>query len=326
MAIRLSPGRRRLLLSVLGILAALAAYEGVTSVVAYTADAYVRSDLISIAPEVSGRIVAVHVRDNQVVRRGDKLLSIDPEPFDLAVEERQAALREANAQVGADDKAIRVAQAALDAANAALTLAQATESRSRSLVTRGDMSEQQLDQATEGLRRAQADITGAQAGLAQARQVQVVHQAAVARGMAELATAAWRRSRTEVLAPGDGTINNLGVRVGDMARVEAPLIGIVDAHAWRVVANYKQSYIRAFSVGQTAWVWLDSAPWRFHEARVEGIARGISRDPGGEALLPYVAPTTDWIRLQRRFPVTLVLVEPPDVLYMGADARTFILP
>ena len=45
-------------------------------------------------------------------------------------------------------------------------------------------------------------------------------------------------------------------------------------------------------------------------------------------LLPYVAPTTDWIRLQRRIPVTIVLVDPPPdaKLYMGADARTVIFP
>ena len=45
-------------------------------------------------------------------------------------------------------------------------------------------------------------------------------------------------------------------------------------------------------------------------------------------LLPYVAPTTDWIRLQRRIPVTIVLVDPPPygTLYMGADARTVIFP
>jgi len=44
--------------------------------------------------------------------------------------------------------------------------------------------------------------------------------------------------------------------------------------------------------------------------------------------LPYVAPTTDWIRLQRRFPVTLILVDPPTdlKLYMGADARTVLFP
>ena len=57
-----------------------------------------------------------------------------------------------------------------------------------------------------------------------------------------------------------------------------------------------------------------------------GIARGISRVQAHEGLLPYVAPTTDWIRLQRRFPVTLTLVDrPPDnLLFMGADARVVI--
>jgi multidrug efflux system membrane fusion protein len=44
-------------------------------------------------------------------------------------------------------------------------------------------------------------------------------------------------------------------------------------------------------------------------------------------LLPYVEPTTDWIRLERRFPVTLVLEDPDPgvVLHMGADARTLII-
>ena len=78
----------------------------------------------------------------------------------------------------------------------------------------------------------------------------------------------------------------------------------------------------------TAWVWLDSAPWHWRRARIEGIAAGISRDPNPPGLLPYVAPTTDWIRLQRRFPVTLTLVgSPPDLrLFMGADARVLIFP
>jgi membrane fusion protein, multidrug efflux system len=75
-------------------------------------------------------------------------------------------------------------------------------------------------------------------------------------------------------------------------------------------------------------VWLDSDPWTFHKARITGIARGFSRSPEPPMLLPYVAPTTDWIRLQRRIPVTIVLEEPPPggKLYMGADARTVVFP
>lgn len=322
----MTPGRKRLLWSAMGVVAVLLAYEGITSIVAYTSDAYVRSDLVSVAPQVSGLIVAVQVRDNQTVRRGDPLLTIDPEPFKLAVDERQAALREANAQVAADAEAVRVAQAKLDAASAAATLARVTRDRVDALGAEGDTSRQRLDQAAAELGRAQADVTAAQDAVAQAAQISLMHQASVARGTAELATAVWRLNQTTITAPADGTINNLGVRIGDTAIADVPLIGIVNAHAWRVIANYRQSYIRGFHIGQTAWVWLDSAPWQFHRARIDGIARGISREPGGNTLLPYVAPTTDWIRLQRRFPVTLILTDPPDTLYMGADARAVILP
>jgi multidrug efflux system membrane fusion protein len=79
-------------------------------------------------------------------------------------------------------------------------------------------------------------------------------------------------------------------------------------------------------VGHTAWVWLDAYPWHLHRAVIQGVARGISRDQTERKLLPYVAPTTDWIRLERRFPVTLVLQDQsPDIpLHMGSDARTVI--
>ena len=73
---------------------------------------------------------------------------------------------------------------------------------------------------------------------------------------------------------------------------------------------------------------LDASPWHLRRAKVTGIARGIKWDPTPRKLLPYVAPTVDWIRLQRRFPVTLTLTEQPAdlILYMGSDARVLISP
>ena len=106
-----------------------------------------------------------------------------------------------------------------------------------------------------------------------------------------------------------------------------PAIAVVDAHAWRVEANYKEYYLRHLVPGHTAWVWLDSHPWRLYRARIQGIAHGISRDSNGEALLPYVSPSVDWIRLQRRIPVRIVLQDWPGVdgLFMGSDARTLVI-
>ena len=70
-------------------------WETFTFFVAYTDDAYVRSDLVAVASEVTGPIIAVHVVDNQTVKKGDKLVSIDPVPFQLDVNQRQAQIDEA---------------------------------------------------------------------------------------------------------------------------------------------------------------------------------------------------------------------------------------
>jgi multidrug efflux system membrane fusion protein len=327
-AVGRSSVRRRLLLVIGAVLLLFAGWETLTSIVAYTNDAYVRSDLVAFSPQVTGHVVAVHVQDNQQVHRGDLLVSIDPVPLQLAVDAHRAALAAINAQTQADRDAIAAAQDASAAANAARDLADVNQQRTARLAMEDIASREALDRANEVLRRARADAAAGDAAVARAQRLLAMHEATITQAQAELAMSEWQLLQTKLFAPVNGTINNFTVRVGDTARTDEPLIGIVDADAFRIVANYKQSYIRQFQVGDTAWVWLDSHPWHFYRARIAGIARGISRVQTQEGLLPYVAPTTDWIRLQRRFPVTLTLVDrPPDnLLFMGADARVVIFP
>ncbi len=317
---------KRILLIVGAIAALFAGYEIVTTFVAYTDDAFVRSDLVAIAPEVTGRIIAVHIVDNQPVKTGDLMIEIDPTPFQLAVNQRAAALEETKSQIEVDRDSVAAADDAVKSAASALDLARLTQQRMASLNRYDDVAQASLDRANDSLNRATAALSSAQSSSSAARATLVVHEAALRKAQAELATAQWSLDRTKLPTPIDGSINNLTVRVGDTATAYEPLIGIVAAAGWRVMANYKESYIRNFKIGGDAWVYLDSEPWRLHRARIRGIARGVSRDPGAEKLLPYVAPTTDWIRLERRFPVTLTLVDPPKELYMGADARVVIFP
>ncbi len=320
--------RRRFAIAVAVLVAGFVLYEIVSTFVAYTDDAYVESDLVAVAPQVTGRIIAVQVHDNQDVSVGDLLAVIDPVPFQLVAAERQAEINEATAQVAADQDAIAVAKDSLAAATSAATYAQETQARLATLVKSEDASRADFDKANDALRRANADLQAAQAEVSRAESTAAMHLAAQARAKAALATVQWQLERTRLVAPTKGTVTNLTLRVGDTAQTDVPLIGIVDATAWRIIANYKQDFIRGFTPGDTAWVYLDSQPWHLHRAQVAGIARGISREPVAGRLLAYVAPTTNWIRLQRRFPVTLTLVDPPPdlKLYMGADARVVILP
>jgi membrane fusion protein, multidrug efflux system len=326
---RIARSRLRRLVAVGGTLLLLfLAWEIITFFIAYTDDAYVRSDLVAVAPEVTGPIIAIHIVDNQPIKKGAKLFTIDPTPFQLEINQRQAQIEEEQALLKVAQEQLSTAQAALASSTSRRTYAAQEQARFSDLAAKEYAPRSELDKWNDELRRATAEMTISQVEIAKAQTSINAHQAALDKAKADKAIAEWKLSRTDVVAPTDGTITNLTTRVGDTATANIPIIGIVDAHAWRIIANYKQYYVRSFEIGGEAWVWLDSAPWRFYRAKITGVARGFSRDPQAPMLLPYVAPTTDWIRLQRRIPVTIVLIDdaPDGKLFMGADARTIIFP
>jgi multidrug efflux system membrane fusion protein len=319
--------RRRVILALAALAAAFGLYWGSSYVFAYTDDAYVTSDLVAVAPQVTGRIITVPIVDNESVTRGRLLARIDPTPFRLALAEEEGKLAEAEAQLAVDHDLIISAKAARDEAADKARLANDTLHRAVPVAAAGFLSQQALEQASTQATTARAMLSDAEAAVRKARQMQVLHEATIKALKARIGFLQWQLDQTRLLAPTDGTITNLTLRVGDQAVADKPLIGLVDAHAWRVFANYKENVIRHFRVGQRGWVWLDAYPWHLRRAVIQGIARGISRRQTPGALLPYVEPTTDWIRLERRFPVTLVLhdLPPAVVLQMGADARALII-
>ena len=318
--------RRRVLLVLAGLVAAFGAYWGSSYIFAYTDDAYVTSDLIGVAPQITGRIIAVPIVDNQTVAKGTLLAEIDPTPFQLELAKQVAKRSEAEAQLGVDHDLVKSAKAARDEAAAKQRLASDNLQRAQPIASAGFLSRQALETATATAQEAAAALASAETAVGKQRQMETLHDATVKAITAEIAYLQWQLDQTKVLAPTDGTTTNLTLRVGDQAVANQPLVGLVDAHAWRIIANYKESVIRHMQVGHAAWVWLDANPWHVHRAVVQGIARGISRRKTPNTLLPYVEPTTDWVRLERRFPVTLLLLNPNTdvILHMGSDARTVL--
>ncbi|MBP0594496.1 HlyD family secretion protein [Paraburkholderia sp. LEh10] len=75
----------------------------------WTRDGRVRAEVVNIAPDVSGAVVELPVRDNQFVHKGELLMQIDPSHYQIAVEQAQAAVaaRKAELQMRRDDAARR---------------------------------------------------------------------------------------------------------------------------------------------------------------------------------------------------------------------------
>lgn len=318
---RASTRRRRWLIGAGMALALL--YALIDWIVAYTSDAYVRSDLVAVAPEVAGVVESVAVADNQKVAAGNLLAVVDPEPYELAVALENQGVAAADAEVAIKAGAEAAAAADVAAAQAGQVLGQRDFQRAKALTTDGAISEAALDKATDLQSTSQAALAAALAKAQISTREADAARVAASRARARLAIAQYSLSRTRLTAPVAGAVNNLTLRPGAYVAVGQPVVGIVDASQWRVVANFKEDVAAATQPGTRVWVWLDSHPWRLFPGRVQGVGRAIARDQGPAQLLPYVAPTTDWIRLRRRLPVTILLDPPmpPGGLFMGADAR-----
>jgi multidrug resistance efflux pump len=136
----------------------------------YTSDASVRAFVVRIVPEVSGKVIEVGVRDNQIVRTGDLLYRIDPTPFRIAVERAEAKLAAAGQAVGASTAAVDEAQAQLVQELAQRDNVREQAARVFELVRTGVYAKSKGDQAQSELGTAEAQVQRAQASLEQARQ------------------------------------------------------------------------------------------------------------------------------------------------------------
>src|SRR5246127_5426166 len=134
----------------LGVLVSLIALVGVLVTVVLatrridlrprTDDAYLQADLVHMAPDVSGRIVELDVRDNQAVRRGDVLFRVDPDPYRMRVDQARAAVQGLQAklaltadQVAAQTSKAGAAERGIGSAEAQRALAASTLARMQPL-------------------------------------------------------------------------------------------------------------------------------------------------------------------------------------------------
>lgn len=319
--------RRKLLLIAAGVAALYALYCVSLQFFAYTSDAFVANDVVLVAPEVEGRIVAVHVVDNQRVNAGDPLLTIDEEPYRLQVQLKTAEVIKARADADAARGAVLRADADRISAEAHLSLSRTTERRFGDLAQLNAAPQQRYDETVAALKEAEARLKATEALLSAAREDVLAADAAVKVAERALDLANYNLSQTHIVAPLAGHVNNLWLRVGDYARIGEPRLGIAASNDWRVIALYKEEAIRHLQEGSLAFIYLDTYPFSLFRGRVQGVARAIGHRDQQTAIVPDIAPTTGWIRFQQRFPVRIEFEDVPgDVkLHVGAGARTLVI-
>lgn len=300
-------------------------------------DAVLTASVVNVAPAIAGRIASLRVTENQSVAKGELLFSLDAEPYRLAVEQARADLQFAEAtrdlqarSVDAEksNSAIALAQVARARTNLALT--EQTLSRLTPMLPKGYVSAQQVDEARTARDDARTSLDQAvrQSEAAESLVSSVAASEALVEGRrAALAIAERGLANTQVLAPHDGRVVGLTTASGEFVVPGQSLFTLIDTSSWYASASFPETELPSITVGDCASVYALADRKTVIKGTVQGIGWGvISEDlvnlPRG---LPYVPKSLNWVRIVQRFPVRILLENPPEnLMRMGASAVAIV--
>ncbi|WP_430461878.1 efflux RND transporter periplasmic adaptor subunit [Thalassolituus sp. LLYu03] len=330
----------------LGIFAAVAAVVAVSSVTYWnlvasryvsTDNAYTNAEVAAITPAVGGIVREVLVSDTQKVKAGDLLLSIDPVDAQLALQSARAGLEQAirrvksyqandrslGAQVLARDADLKRAQAGLAVAQADYDRAKVDFDRRTALVESGSVSGDELTQATNAFRAAEAQLKAARAAEGQAlanlnaakeaqaantvwiADADIDHNPDVMAARARLQQAEVDLARTELRAPVDGIVAKRQVQVGQRLQPGMALMVVVPVADVYVDANFKEVQLADVRVGQSVELHSDLYG---DDVVYRGVVEGFSGGSGSAfAAIPAQNATGNWIKVVQRLPVRIRL-------------------
>ena len=278
-----------------------------------TDNAYLKQDKVGVSAEIVGKIVEVSVREGQLVKAGDLLFRVDPEPYGLQIAEADAAIATAQANVTALSNASELTGAEIAAAREDIAFAQATLERQRALWERGfttkadyEAAQHAVAQGREELRLAEANQREARAKLAEGAAVPGENPQ-VASAKARHAEAELALRRTEVRAPIAGRVAQSDrLQLGQQAVTSLPMLTIVADESSYVEANFKETDLGEMRVGQPAEIRFDA----YSGLALKGHVASIGAGTGSEfSVLPAQNATGNWVKVTQRVPVRIVIDE-----------------
>ncbi|WP_329741787.1 HlyD family secretion protein [Dyella sp. A6] len=274
----------------------------------WTRDGRVRANVVQVAPDVSGLVAAVKVKDNQFVHKGDVLMVIDQQRYILALQQAEANLDAAQANARAAGAGTAAAAAAIAGRESEYQMYRAQAARRLRMAERNVISEEARQNAVDTANNARADLRAAQASRKQASASAQQALAAVQQAQVAVDVAKLNLRRTEVRAPADGYVTNLDVRVGDYATTGVARLALIDSHSYYIYGYFEETKLPQLRVGDPVDIRLMAGGVHL-KGTITGIARGItdSDNPTGSNLLANVNPTFNWVRLAQRVPVRIAI-------------------
>ena len=290
-----------------------------------TDDAFIESHVTPIAPQVSGRVEKLSVKDNQFVNAGDVLVQIDPSDYQAKLDQESAnllsaksRLGQANAQLAVDQAKVEQEKANVIAAEAEAKRADADSKRYRAIGTSG-VSESQIDLADTQARSADAEVIAARNKELAAESQVTLDQANIETASATVKSseAAVRQaeldlSYTQVRAHESGYVTHRTVEADAYVQPGEALLAIVPKNVW-VVANFKETQLNHMRAGQPVTLRVDAYPGIKFTGHVDSIQAGAG---ARFSLLPPENASGNYVKVVQRVPVKIALNNAEDTQHI----------
>jgi membrane fusion protein, multidrug efflux system len=288
-----------------------------------TDNAYTGANVVRVAPQISGPIVRVYVREDDTVATGDPLFDIDPTLYEAALRNARAQFDAAADAAGTAADALKAAAAKLEEKRVALEDALGKYREAMGAQRQGEAPSTAQTDAAQAWHAALKDYDDAKAEFSteQDQKLTVTTPTVQLRAAAaQLDKATHERVRTHVTAPAAGWVSNVNLRPGNVVQAGTPALAVVEAGNWWVDANFKETDLGRIRPGQPATLWLDMYPGMTLEGQVESISAGSGAT---FSVLPPENATGNWVKVTQRFPVRVKITSEPDPakpLRLGASA------
>lgn len=299
----------------------------------WTDSATLMAHTSAISPKLYGYIDAIHVEDNQFVKKGDVLVVIDRTDYEIAYKQAQANVQALQAALKAAQSSYEItaitAPAQLESAKAKIAASQALLKKTNKDLQRikslsNVATEQQLD-AT--IAQQAQDLNSYKEALAYFKTVNTIEQtlalakanleglkAQLEGAKATLEQAQSHLNNTFIKAPFDGRVTKKSVELGIYVQPGQSLMAIVAQDLW-VVANFKETQLTKMKPGQKAKVTIDAYPQYVFNCVVDSIQRGSG---AAFSLFPAENATGNFVKIVQRVPVKLCFIDPlPADLVLG---------
>ena len=281
-----------------------------------TDDAQVDGNIVPVIARTDGFVERVYVEDDQFVDAGDTLVQLDTTDLNLQLKQAINSFNVSKANLKRSELGIRLAEKEftisaqnIEAQKASLKTAETNYERNKVLEEKGVVSTQVFEFTEEGFIK---NTIGLQSAFE--RQSQAVDKLQDARTQLELArlNIAGQANQIEIIqqsikyttitAPVNGYISKRKIQKGQMVNTGAQLFSIVQSDNLWVTANFKETQLGAFAIGNRVKVIADAYP--------DSIFYGIIESAGGAtgskfALLPPDNATGNYVKVIQRVPVRI---------------------